>query len=76
MKERRDEEIAKYEEKRLEKQRVVSKIVQLFYLFELFWFIIIKAAENGEELGEEEEFNVDALLQEEFADELMVIIIL
>jgi hypothetical protein len=36
MKERRDEEIAKYEEKRLEKQRVVSKIVQLFYLFELF----------------------------------------
>ena len=76
MKERRDEEIAKYEEKRLEKQRVVSKIVQFFYLFELFWFIKIKAAENGEELGEEEDFNVDALLQEEFADELMVIIIL
>ena len=31
-----------------------------------------KSAENGEELGEEEEFNVDALIQEEFAEELMV----
>ena len=50
MKIRRDEEIAKYEEKRIERQK--------------------QARDSGEELGEEEEFNVDAMLQEEFADEL------
>ena len=44
------EEIAKYEEKRIERQK--------------------QALDSGEELGEEEEFNVDAMLQEEFADEL------
>ncbi len=50
MKIRRDEEIAKYEEKRIERAK--------------------QATDSGEELGEEEEFNVDAMLQEEFAEEL------
>lgn len=50
MKERRDEEIAKYEERR---RRIEEE-----------------AAENGEEPEEEEEFDVDAIIQEEFADQL------
>ena len=49
---RRDEEIAKYEERRAERQK--------------------QAAESGEEAVEEEEFNVDAIIQEEFAEELLV----
>ena len=51
MKERRNEEIAKFEERRQKREQ--------------------EAAENGEEY-EEEEFDVDALIQEEFADQLQV----
>lgn len=51
MKERRNEEIAKFEERRQKREE--------------------EAAENGEEY-EEEEFDVDALIQEEFADQLQV----
>ena len=49
MKERRDEEIAKYEERRREREE--------------------EAAANGEE-PEEEDFDVDAMINEEFAEEL------
>jgi adenylate/nucleoside-diphosphate kinase len=49
MKERRDEEIAKYEERRREREE--------------------EAAANGEE-PEEEDFDVEAIINEEFAEEL------
>ena len=51
MKERRIEEIAKFEERRQKREQ--------------------EAAEAGEEY-EEEDFDVDALIQEEFADQLQV----
>jgi hypothetical protein len=51
MKTRRDEEIAKYEERRRQREA--------------------EAAENEEEV-EDEEFDVDAIIQEEFQDRIVV----
>jgi hypothetical protein len=51
MQERRNEEIAKYEQRRKEKEE--------------------QAEANGEEV-EEEDFDIEAIIQDEFSDELQV----
>lgn len=56
IKERREEEIAKYEEEKRKKE------------------IELETSGEAEEDGDEEPFDVEAIIQEEFADELAVII--
>ena len=76
MKERRDEEIAKYEEKKKLRELEVRND-QSFgrwrrpLLTNVACLTGFKAAENGDEYEEEDDdFNVDAIIQEEFQDEL------
>ncbi|RNA14893.1 Adenylate kinase 9 [Brachionus plicatilis] len=73
MKQRREEEIAKYEENRQKKEEeddFVNRLVPLSIARLTLYLFIKKAAENGEEYEDDEEFDVDALIQDEFADQL------